>query len=127
MSDGVITPRKKNLLRLLCLALLARRANGTVCSHIKKERRKHRLLLRQIGMNADVQWESTDSRSQLRFKQKEGRVWQALLLISPAFVETLRETLFPSQDHSSDKFDSVVANSQTDVKSFFHAGKGKET
>ena len=52
-------------------------------------------------MNSDVQWESTDYRSQLRFKQKEGKVRQALLLISPAFVETLRETRFLSQDHSS--------------------------
>ena len=45
-------------------------------------------------MNSEVQWESTSSRSQLRLKQKVGKVWQALLLASPAFVETLRETLF---------------------------------
>ena len=52
-------PAKKNLLRLLCLALLARCATGTPltteCSHInrKKERKIHRLLLRQIQMNSD--------------------------------------------------------------------------
>ena len=49
--------REKNLLRLLCLALLARCATGTLlatmCSHIKKERRIHKLLLRQIQMNSD--------------------------------------------------------------------------
>ena len=43
-------PTKRNLLRLPCLALLVRCATGTllstVCGHMKKERRRHRLLLR---------------------------------------------------------------------------------
>ena len=52
-------PAKKNLLRLLCLALLASCVAGTllttVCSHLNRkngERRIHRLLLRQIQLNS---------------------------------------------------------------------------
>ena len=32
---------------------------------------------------------------------RKEKVWQALLLTNPAFEETLRETFFHSQDHSS--------------------------
>ena len=52
MSEGVITPRKKSLLRLLCLALLPRWVTETllttVCNLQKEDRINHKLLLRQI-------------------------------------------------------------------------------
>ena len=38
-------------------------------------------------MSSDVQGNPQIPESQLRFKQKEGKVWQALVLISRAFVE----------------------------------------
>ena len=89
MSEGVITPRKKNLLRLLCLALLARCATGTllasVCSHRKRERRIHRLLLRQIQMNLDDKEnpQIPEIKYNMNLEQKEGKVWQALVLMDP--------------------------------------------
>ena len=51
----------------------------------------HRLLLRQIQMNSDDKWDPQipEIKYNVNLKQKEGKVWQALVLISPAFVETL--------------------------------------
>ena len=74
-------------------------ALGKVCNwdtvgdrHIKKrERRIHRLLLRQIQVNSDDKGnpQIPEIKYNVNLKQKEGKVWQALVLISPAFVETL--------------------------------------
>ena len=47
-------------------------------------------------MNSDHQGNPWIPDSQHRFEQKEGKVWQAPVLISLAFVEPLRETLFHS-------------------------------
>ena len=88
-------PRKKNLLNLLCLALLARCANGHCwrqCGVIlKRERRIHKLLLRQIQMDSDDKGDLQipEIKYNVDLKQQEGKVRQALVLISPAFVETL--------------------------------------
>ena len=95
MSERGHNLAKKNLLRLLCLALLARCATGTllttVCSHInrKKERRIHRLLLRQIQMNSDDKVRSwlwnpqiPEIKYNFNLQQKEEKVWQALVLNS---------------------------------------------
>ena len=44
MSEGVITPQKKNLMRLVRLALIAKCVTGTllttVCSHVNREGKK---------------------------------------------------------------------------------------
>ena len=60
-------------------------------SHKKKERRIHRLLLTQIQIHSDDKGnpQIPEIKYNVNHKQKEGKVWQALVLISPAFVETL--------------------------------------
>ena len=45
-------------------------------------------------MNSDVDGNRRIPDSQLRNKQTEAKVWQAVVLISPAFVQPWRETLF---------------------------------
>ena len=58
-------PAKKNLLRLLCLALLARRANGTllatVCSHMNTQ-----AVAETSSNEFGRQGESSDSRNQVQ-------------------------------------------------------------
>ena len=62
-----------------------------MCSHIKRERRINKLLLGQIQMNSDDKWnpQIPDFKYIVNFQQKEGKVWQTLVLTNTAFVETL--------------------------------------
>ena len=78
MSEGVITPRKKESVEAVVPYVL-----GKVCN-----------------------WDTVDDSVQSRKKDRRNaehrkEKCQALSLICPAFVETLRETIFLSQDHSS--------------------------
>ena len=65
MSEGVMAPRKKNLLRLSCLALLARCATGTqsstVCSHKKMGTENTQAVAETDSNEFGRQGESSDS------------------------------------------------------------------
>ena len=62
-----------------------------MCSYILKGSEEHWLLLRQIQVNSDDKGDPQipDIKYNVNLKQKEGKMWQALVLISLALVETL--------------------------------------
>ena len=102
-SDRSQLPEKESVETVVPCALGKVRNWDTVGDnvqlHKKKERKIHRLLLRQIQMNSDDTWnpQIPEIKYDVNLEQKERKMWQALVLFSPAFAQNLglaREALY---------------------------------